>query len=106
MAIIEIDVEQLARAMSDTVTLVDVRMPDEFEAERVPGAVLLPLPELPDRVGEIPREETVFIICRSGNRSMTACEFLAAQGFETRNVAGGTLAWIESGRPTEAGPAA
>lgn len=108
MSINEIEVTELASVIEDdtdrTVTLIDVRMPDEFEAERVPGALLLPLPELPDRFGEIPLDGTVYIICRSGNRSMTACEFLSARGYDTCNIAGGTIAWAESGRTIHSGP--
>lgn len=107
MTINEIDVTQLAAVLDsgpDTqVTLIDVRMPDEFESERVPGAVLIPLPQLPDRIGEIPNSGTIHIICRSGNRSMTACEFLSARGYDTCNIAGGTIAWAESGRTIEGG---
>lgn len=110
MTINEIDVDQLATVLESgaeaTVTLIDVRMPDEFESERVPGAVLIPLPELPDHVDEIPTGGVVYVICRSGNRSMTACEFLSSRGLETCNIAGGTIAWVESGRTILRGPAA
>lgn len=105
MAITEIDVTALASILTEEVPLIDVRMPDEFEAERVPGAVLIPLPELPDRLGDVPSDKgTVYVICRSGNRSMTACEFLSARGYDACNIAGGTIAWAESGRPIHSGP--
>lgn len=105
MPINEIDVNALASVLSDEVTLIDVRMPDEFVAERVPGAVLIPLPELPDRLDDIPSDRgTIYIICRSGNRSMTACEFLSARGYDTCNIAGGTIAWADSGRSINSGP--
>lgn len=100
----EIHVDVLAPLLDDGAVLIDVRMPDEFEAVRVPGAQLVPLPELPDRWGEIPDAEVLYVVCRSGARSLKACEFLAARGRRAVNVAGGTIAWAESGRPTASGP--
>lgn len=100
----EIDVAALEARLSEHVTLIDVRMPDEFASRRVPGATLIPLPELPERYGEIDPTDTVFVICQAGGRSLRACEFLAAKGYNTINIAGGTGAWAESGRPTESGP--
>lgn len=96
-AVPEIDVQELARRRGDGIHLVDVRETDEYIEVHVPGAVLLPLSELADRAGEIPTEGTVHLICRSGARSMTAGEFLAAMGIDAVNIAGGTLAWIDAG---------
>lgn len=101
----EIEVEDLEARLAAGAVLIDVRMPDEFEERRVPGARLIPLPELPDRVDEIDATVEVLIICRSGARSMRACEFLATQGVTAINIAGGTNAWADSGRTTETGPA-
>ena len=103
MAIAEIDVDELASRLERGAALIDVRQPDEYEEARVPQAVLIPLAELPDRVGELPTDAPLVIICRSGARSMRACEFLAGSGVEAANVAGGTLAWIDSGREVATG---
>ena len=78
--------------------MVDVRQPDEYENGHVPGARLIPLGEVPTRVDEVPAGETVLLICGSGGRSMRAAEFLAGRGRDVVNVAGGTRAWVESGR--------
>jgi rhodanese-related sulfurtransferase len=99
----EIDVATLEARLADGAALIDVRMPDEYAEVRVPGAVLVPLPELPDRIAELPAGDPLHVICRSGARSMRACELLAATR-SVVNVAGGTMAWVESGRPTEHGP--
>ena len=101
MAIQEITVEELAHLLDDGVRLVDVREPDEWRAVRVPGAVLVPLATVPDQLEEFPEGETTYVICRSGARSMRACEYAAARGRKAVNVAGGTLAWIESGRAVD-----
>lgn len=103
-AIAEIPAADLQALVQDGAVVVDVRMPDEYEEAHVPGAVLIPLPELPDRHGEIPAADTVYVICRSGARSLKASEFLVAAGRMPVNVAGGTLGWIEAGHPVVSGP--
>jgi rhodanese-related sulfurtransferase len=102
----EIDVSDLERRLEDGAPLIDVRQPDEYEQAHVPGAVLIPLGEVPDRVAEIPRDTTVYVICRSGSRSHTAAAFLLEQGIEAVNVAGGTLAWLAAGKPAITGAGA
>jgi rhodanese-related sulfurtransferase len=99
----EIDVDDLADRLADGTAVIDVRETDEYVDGHVPGAVLVPLSELSDRVADIPSGEPVLIICKSGGRSARACEFLGAQGFDVTNVAGGTQAWINSGRDVVAG---
>jgi rhodanese-related sulfurtransferase len=83
--------------------LIDVRSPEEYAAGHVPGAVLLPLPELQSRLAEITphKDEEVFVICEVGGRSARASALLAAEGFRPVNVDGGTRAWREAGLPVE-----
>ena len=87
----QIAVDELAARHGDGAVIVDVRMPDEYAAVHVPGAVLIPLPEVPDR--DVP----VYVICRSGARSQRASEYLRPLGIDAHNVSGGTLAWIDAG---------
>ena len=101
----EIKVDELDGLITVGAVVIDVRELDEWTEARVPGVQLIPLGELEVRSGEIPEADTVFVICRSGARSLRACEWLVAGGTDAVNVAGGTLAWIDSGRPTETGPA-
>ena len=103
-AVPEIDVVHLGSLTASGVPVVDVRMPDEYAAGHVPGATLLPLPEVPERAGELPRDRTVYLICRSGARSQRACAYLRDQGVDAVNVTGGTLAWIEAGHDVVTGP--
>jgi len=91
---------------ADPPFLLDVRQPDEYVGPlgHVPGAVLVPLPELAARLSELEphRNRTVVAICRSGNRSMTAAQVLTQAGFgRVLNLAGGTQAWNERGFPVE-----
>ena len=103
MAIQEITVDQLAELLEAGARLVDVREPGEYAEVRVPGGVLVPLGTVPEHLDEFPHDTPTYVICRSGARSMRACEFVAAHGREAVNVAGGTMAWVQSGRPTDRG---
>lgn len=105
MAIQEITIEELATIIDDGGRVIDVREPHEFDAGRVPGATLVPLATVPQNIAAFHGEGTTYVICRSGGRSMQACEFLARQGADVANVAGGTLAWVASGRDVVSGPA-
>lgn len=103
MTIAEINIDQLAEHIAGGGQVLDVRQPDEYAEVHVPGVVLIPLPELQNRVDEVPEGDLLAVICRSGARSMVACEFLVPLGREVVNVAGGTNAWIESGRTASTG---
>lgn len=98
--------QALAEALQRGAPLVDVREPAEYAEVRAPGAVLVPLGEVPARTGEVPTDRTVYVICRSGARSASAVEYWRSQGVDAVNVAGGTLAWIEAGFPVESGSGA
>ena len=69
----------------------------------MPGAVLMPMAQLTDRMSEIDKNSPVFVICAAGGRSSAMTDLLRASGFDAVSVAGGTNAWIESGRPVEGG---
>lgn len=103
MDVPEVGIEPFAALHAGGVTVVDVREPHEYEEAHVPGARLIPLGEVPDRVAEVPEGETVYLVCAVGGRSGRAAEFLAGQGRDVVNVAGGTKAWIAGGHPTIAG---
>jgi rhodanese-related sulfurtransferase len=99
----EIDVEQLAALVADGAVVFDVRNPDEYLEGHVPGATLVPLPEVPDRTAEFPTDQPVYVICAMGGRSRKASEFLIPLGVDATNVAGGTNGWIEAGHPVNEG---
>jgi len=100
----EIDIHELARRHEGGAYVLDVRQPDEYVEGHVPGAHLLPLDQLGERAGEVPADQPVLVVCRSGGRSATATRALNAAGWDATNVAGGTLAWIEAGFPVVEGP--
>ena len=82
--------------------IIDVREPLEFGICRIPGAALIPLSQLPERVAEIDPAREVILLCKVGVRSARAAGFLRAQGFaNARNLTGGILAWIDQVDPTQ-----
>jgi NADPH-dependent 2,4-dienoyl-CoA reductase/sulfur reductase-like enzyme/rhodanese-related sulfurtransferase len=71
--------------------LLDVRNPPELAVEQVPGVLNIPLPELRARLGELPRDREILVICRSAQRAYYATRILLQNGFKARNVSGGML---------------
>jgi NADPH-dependent 2,4-dienoyl-CoA reductase/sulfur reductase-like enzyme/rhodanese-related sulfurtransferase len=71
--------------------LLDVRNPPEIAVEQVAGAVNIPLPELRARLGELPRDREILIICRSAQRAYYATRILLQNGFKAKNISGGML---------------
>jgi molybdopterin-guanine dinucleotide biosynthesis protein A/rhodanese-related sulfurtransferase len=102
----EIDVDELARRRATGAWVLDVRQPGEYETAHVPGSLLIPLDQLGERQEELPRDQPLLVICRSGARSAAAVRALRAAGYDATNVAGGMLAWLDAGEPVEEGPAA
>jgi NADPH-dependent 2,4-dienoyl-CoA reductase/sulfur reductase-like enzyme/rhodanese-related sulfurtransferase len=72
--------------------ILDVRNPPELAVESVPGAFNLPLSELRARLGELPRDREILVVCRSGQRAYYATRVLLQNGFKARNISGGMLA--------------
>ncbi len=101
-AIKEIDAPELARWLEEKkgpFRIIDVRQLSEIAAGTVPGAEALPLHLLPLRLHELPKDEPIVFVCRSGARSAQACAFLQAQGFDNvYNLRGGMIAWSQTGQ--------
>ena len=74
-------IDELAAAAEDA-AVIDVREPREYVGGHVPGAVLMPMGQLPSRVGELERHHPVYVICASGNRSRAMSDYLARAGFD------------------------
>ncbi len=84
--------------------VLDVREADEFKTGRLLNAKHIPLGKLRDRVGELERyrDKPIIVVCRSGNRSATACSLLGKEGFaQVYNLSGGIMAWQKAGLPVE-----
>jgi len=76
----------------DNALLLDVRQPAELAVEQAPGAVNIPLDQLRARLGELPRDRAIHVICRSGQRAYYATRILLQNGFKARTISGGMLA--------------
>ncbi|HEX6873968.1 MAG TPA: rhodanese-like domain-containing protein [Micromonosporaceae bacterium] len=99
----EVDLGTFVTAHAEGATVIDVREPYEYVSGHVPGAELLPLGNLPQQAGRLPRTGKVYVICARGNRSLTAADYLATIGVTAYSVAGGTGAWIRAGHPVVRG---
>lgn len=100
---VDVTVDQAALLLDNpNVVFIDVREQDEYDAGHIPGVQLIPLGSVPDRLGEIPRDKTVIAVCRSGNRSSQATQYLRDQGFDNvHNMTGGMNQWSQAGHPVE-----
>lgn len=95
----EVDVQTVAEIKDrDDVYVLDVREQWEYDEGHIPGVVLVPLAEVPNRINEIPTDKTVIVTCRTGNRSGQAVDFLRQNGFDNvHNMLGGIVAWEQAG---------
>ena len=73
----------------ESLSVLDVREVEEFEALHLEGARNLPLSQLADTYEQLDKTQPYYVICKSGIRSARACQFLAEQGYEVVNVQGG-----------------
>lgn len=91
-----ITVDELAERLKNDAVLIDVRQPEEHAEHSIPGSILIPLGELPERVSEIPQAEEVLVHCKSGGRSARAVTWLRENGVSgATNVSGGIDAWLK-----------
>jgi rhodanese-related sulfurtransferase len=80
--------------------LLDVREDDEWAAGHVPGAVHVPMMQIPARLDDIPEDRDVVVVCRVGGRSAQVVAFLQQNGRDrTINLDGGMQSWEATGRP-------
>ena len=99
----EITVEDLKARFdrNDRFVLLDVREPFEWEIAKIPGAILIPLGDLPTRLDELNASDNIVVQCKSGGRSANAVQFLQDHGFsKVCNLVGGIHAWSDRIDPT------
>jgi rhodanese-related sulfurtransferase len=96
----EITVAQAAELYPDGAFFVDVREPIEYQTGHIPDVVNIPLGELQSRLSELPKDQEIVVVCRSGNRSQEGRDILLANGFENvTSMAGGVSDWQSEGYP-------
>ncbi|MBU1801661.1 rhodanese-like domain-containing protein [Nocardioides sp.] len=84
--------------LPEGLVVLDVREPVEWDHGHIEGALHVPLMDLPDRVGELPAESQILVVCKVGGRSGQATGWLAQQGIDAVNLDGGMLEWEGAGR--------
>ena len=80
--------------------ILDVRTVEEYQDGHIAGATLIPVQELAERIGEVPKDRQVYVHCHSGRRSARAAKLLAESGYSRiENMLGGIVAWKDAGYP-------
>lgn len=102
---IHISVQELKEKIdnNEDFILLDVREPQEYQFSRIKEkeAMLVPLMRLPSVIFKLPKDKPIYVLCRSGNRSLQATLWLIENGFENvKNVEGGILAWSQEIDPS------
>lgn len=100
----EISVSETAKMQDAGAFILDVREPSEWAQGHIEGAVLIPLGELAGRLNEIPKDQRIVVVCRSGNRSARGRELLLNSGFDrVTSMTGGMNQWQAEGNPVITG---
>ncbi len=98
----EISVDEAYQKYQEGTFVLDVRTQEEWDEYHAPNTTLIPLDQLPSRVSEVPQDQEIVVICRSGNRSQVGRDILRDAGFEqVTSSAGGLKAWSAAGYPIE-----
>lgn len=94
------EAQALLQERGPAAELLDVREPSEYALVHVQGARHIPMAQVPGRLGELDIQRTYVVMCHHGGRSQRVAEFLAAQGYQAANLAGGIDAWAADLEPS------
>ena len=98
----EISISQAYEKYQKGVFFLDVRTQAEWDSVHIPNATLVPLDQLPNRLTEVPQDQEIVVVCRSGNRSKQGRDILRQAGFDqVSSMSGGVNAWRSAGYPVE-----
>jgi len=95
---IEVTLSELESAIAHRGFVLDVREDYEWEEGHVPNAHHIPMNDVGNQLDKLDDGARIFVVCKSGRRSMTVANFLESQGYDVVSVSGGTDGWAESGR--------
>ena len=95
------EIYKLIHEQGGQVTFIDVRTPEEYNDGHIKGAILMPVidSDFPEKIGELPKDKTYVVYCRSGNRSQYGKKIMVAAGLSVIHMDGGILAWKRAGYP-------
>ena len=100
----EVSAQEAATLRDQGAFILDVRQPDEWAQFHIPGATLIPLGDLPDRLQEVPTDKMIVVVCRTGYRSASGRDILLNAGFtQVTSMAGGVTEWQAQGLPITSG---
>jgi rhodanese-related sulfurtransferase len=101
----EISVDEAVAKRDEGAFILDVRQPEEWQEYHVPGSTLIPLDQLASRLDEVPEDQEIVVVCRSGNRSQEGRDILRNANFSSvTSMAGGLNEWAARGYETVSGP--
>ena len=99
-----VTVDQAAKMRDQGAFILDVREPSEWTQFHIPGATLIPLGELPNRLNEVPKDQEIVVVCRTGQRSAQGRDILLRAGFtKVTSMARGMTQWQAQGLPIATG---
>ena len=100
----EVSVDKAYEMYQAGTFVVDVRTQEEWDEYHAPNTNLIPLDELEARLSEVPKDQDILVVCRSGNRSQQGRDILIAAGYNATSMAGGLKEWYAKGYPIEGAP--
>lgn len=100
----EISVDEAFQKYEAGTFVLDVRTQEEWDEYHAPNTTLIPLDELPARLSELPKDQEIVVVCRSGNRSQQGRDILLQAGYNATSMAGGLKEWYARGYPVEGAP--
>lgn len=96
-----VSAEEAYQLYQEGTFVLDVRTQEEWDEYHAPNTTLIPLDELAARVNELPKDQPIVVVCRSGNRSQTGRDILLQAGFDATSMNGGLKEWSARGYPIE-----
>lgn len=99
-----VSVDEAHQMYEEGTFVLDVRTPEEWNEFHAPNTTLIPLDELASRVDELPKDQPIVVVCRSGNRSQTGRDILLQAGFDATSMNGGLNEWRSKGYAVVSGP--
>jgi rhodanese-related sulfurtransferase len=98
-AVPQVDICALPTEFGNAAVLLDVREHDEWQRGHAPGALHIPMREVPARLDQIDPDAQLYVVCAVGARSMRVAQYLRQNDYRPVNVDGGMRAWASAGRP-------
>ncbi len=99
-----VSVDEAHQMYEEGTFVLDIRTPEEWNEYHAPNTTLIPLDELAARVNELPKDQPILVVCRSGNRSQEGRDILLQAGLNATSMNGGLNEWRDSGYPVVSGP--